>query len=175
VSKEIDEGPSKTRRKRDAEALQSLGEALAELPGDVLATLDLPDRLLQALEDYSRIPSHEARRRQRQFIGKLMRDVDPAPLQAFLDGRQRPAKEQARLFRLTERWRDRLVAEGEPALAAFLAAHPGATETEELADAVAAAREGRSGAPKRLFRIVRAIIETGGVAGGSPRDDALLE
>jgi ribosome-associated protein len=174
VSNDIDEGPSKTRRKRDAEALQALGEALAELPGDVLATLGLPDRLLQALEDYGRIPSHEARRRQRQFIGKLMRDVDPAPLQAFLDGRQRPAKEQARLFRLTERWRDRLVTEGEPALEAFLAAHPGAAAAE-LADAVIAARDGRSGAPKRLFRMVRSIIETGGAAAGSPRDDALLE
>ena len=174
MSKEIEEGPSKTRRKRDAEALQSLGEALAELPGDVLATLDLPDRLLQALEDYARIPSHEARRRQRQFIGKLMRDVDPGPLQAFLDGRQRPAKEQARLFRLTERWRDRLVAEGGPALEAFLAAHPGAAAAE-LADAVTAARDGRSGAPKRLFRMVRTSIETGGAAAGSPGGDALLE
>ena len=174
MSKEIEDGPSKTRRKRDAEDLQSLGEALAELPGDVLATLDLPDRLLQALEDYSRIPSHEARRRQRQFIGKLMRDVDPEPLQAFLDGRQRPAKEQARLFRLTERWRDRLVTEGQPALEAFLAAYPGAA-AGELADAVTAARDGRSGAPRRLFRMVRTIIETGGADAGSPRGDALLE
>lgn len=174
MSKAIDEGPSKTRRKRDAEALQVLGEALAELPGDVLATLDLPDRLLQALEDYGRIASHEARRRQRQFIGKLMRDVDPEPLQAFLDGRQRPAKEQARLFRLTERWRDRLVEDGEPALEAFLAAHPGAAAAE-LADAVTAAREGRSGAPKRLFRLVRTIIDDKGAAAGSPRGDALLE
>lgn len=174
MSKELEEGPSKTRRKRDAEALQSLGEALAELPGDVLATLDLPDRLLQALEDYGRITSHEARRRQRQFIGKLMRDVDPAPLQAFLEGRQRPAKEQARLFRLSERWRDRLAVEGAPALEAFLAAYPGAVAAE-LADAVAAAREGRSGASRRLFRMVRTIIETGAPAAGSPRGDALLE
>jgi len=174
VSEEHDEAPSKTRRKRDAEALQALGEALAELPGEALAHLGLPDRLFQALEDYRRINSHEARRRQRQFIGKLMRDVDPDPLQAFLDARQRPGKEAARLFRTTERWRDRLVAEGPPAVQAFLLAHPGA-DAAALEEAVTAAREGRSGAPKRLFRMVRAIIDDEAAAAGSPRGDALLE
>jgi ribosome-associated protein len=174
VSDARDEAPSKTRRKRDAEALQALGEALAELPGEALAPLGLPDRLLQALEDYRRIGSHEARRRQRQFIGKLMRDVDPEPLQAFLDMRQRPGKEAARLFRMTERWRDRLVAEGAPAMQAFLLAHPGA-DAAALEDAVTAARERRSGAPKRLFRMVRTIIDQEAAAAGSPRGDALLE
>jgi ribosome-associated protein len=174
VSDARDEAPSKTRRKRDAEALQALGEALAELPGEALEHLGLPDRLLQALEDYRRISSHEARRRQRQFIGKLMRDVDPEPLQAFLDARQRPGKEAAQLFRTTERWRDRLVAEGPPAVQAFLLAHPGA-DAAALEEAVTAARAGRSGAPKRLFRVVRAIIDAEVAAPGSPRGDALLE
>lgn len=174
MSHDRDEGPSKTRRKRDAEALQALGEALAELPGDVLAALGLPDRLLQALEEYGRIPSHEARRRQRQFIGKLMRGVDPAPLQALLDARRRPAKEEARLFRLVERWRDRLVAEGDPAMQAFLASHP-AVEPGALADAVSAARDGRSGAPKRLFRMIRTALVNEAAPGRSRGDDALLE
>lgn len=169
-----DEGPSKTRRKQDAEALQALGEALAELPAEVLATLELPERLLQALEDYRCIGSHEARRRQRQFIGKLMRDVDPAPLQALLEARQRPARMEARLFRLTERWRDRMVAEGEPAVRAFLAAHPG-VDPGPLEEALAAARAGRSGAPKRLFRHIRAILDHRDASRESPRDDALLE
>jgi ribosome-associated protein len=174
VSGARDEAPSKTRRKRDAEALQALGEALAEVPGEALAHLGLPDRLFQALEDYRRIGSHEARRRQRQFIGKLMRDVDPEPLQAFLDARQRPGKEAARLFRSTERWRDRLVAEGAPAMQAFLQAYPDA-DAAALEEAVAAASEGRSGAPRRLFRMVRTIIDQDAAAAGSPRGDALLE
>jgi ribosome-associated protein len=174
VSGARDEGPSKTRRKRDAAALQALGEALAELPAEALAALELPERLRQALEDYGRISSHEARRRQRQFIGRLMRDVDPEPLQAFLDARRQPGREAARLFRLTEDWRDRLVAEGEPAIKAFLAAHPGA-DAADLADAVTAAREGRSGAAKRLFRMIRAILDHEPAPDGSPRGDALLE
>jgi ribosome-associated protein len=174
VSGARDEGPSKTRRKRDAEGMQALGEALAELPAEALADLGLPERLLQALEEYRRISSHEARRRQRQFIGKLMRDVDPEPLQAYLDDRQRPAREQARLFRLTERWRDRLVADGGPAVQEFLAAHPG-VDAAALDEAVAAARAGGSGAPKRLFRMIRSILDDEAASRGSPRDDALLE
>lgn len=152
-----DDAPSKSQRKRDAAALQSLGEQLAAVPAERLDALQLPDRLRGALEQLREISSHEARRRQRQFIGKLMRDLDPAPLQAFLDAHKRPSLESARLFRVTEAWRDRLVAEGDAALQAFLAAFPDA-DAAALEDAVIAARQGRSGAPKRLFRMLRAIV-----------------
>lgn len=174
MSRARDEGPSKTRRKRDAEALQSLGEALAELPAEVRASLSLPERLAQALEDYAAIGSHEARRRQRQFIGRLMRDIDPAPLQAFLEARQRPGREAARLFRLAEVWRDRLVVGGETAQRDFIAAHPG-VDAAALAAAVAAAAEGRSGASRRLFKMVRASVESPSDGNTSPRGGALLE
>lgn len=158
MSRDDDELPSKTQRKREAEGLQALGEELAGLPADVLATLELPDRLRQALEELGAIPSHEAQRRHRQFIGRLMRDVDPAPLRAFIEARKRPSREVARLFRATEDWRDRLLDEGETALHAFLAAYPGADATA-LDETLAAARQGRSGAPKRLFRMLRAVVE----------------
>lgn len=158
MSRDHDEPPSKTQRKRAAEDLQALGEELAELPGDVLAQLGLPDRLRQALEELAAIPSHEAQRRHRQFIGRLMRDVDPEPLRAFIEARKRPSREAARLFRTTEEWRDRLLDEGEAALQAFLAAYPGA-DAAALDETLGAARQGRSGAPKRLFRMVRAVLE----------------
>jgi ribosome-associated protein len=169
---EREDKPSKTRRKRDAQAMQELGEALANLPGEALAGLGLPDRLCQALEEYGRLSSHEARRRQRQFIGRLMRDVDPGPLQAFLRARQRPGQEEARLFHLAERWRDRLIAEGDATLHAFLACHP-AADPAALHEAVMAAREGRSGASRRLFRMTRSILAD--LPGTSQRRDALLE
>lgn len=174
MSRARDEGPSKTRQKREAEALQALGEALAELPAAVLASLELPERLLQALEEYGRIGSHEARRRQRQFIGRLMRHVDPAPLQAFLEDRRRPGREAARLFRLAGEWRDRLLRDGDPALHAFVAAYPGA-DSAALGAALTAAAEGRSGASKRLFRIIRTSVAGEAGQNGSPRGDALLE
>lgn len=168
------EGPSKTQRKREADALQTLGEELAGLPAEVLQGLGLPERLQQALEELPRITAHEARRRQCQFIGRLMREVDPAPLQAFIDARKRPTREAARLFRATEGWRDRLLAEGAPALQALLADYPEA-DKEALAETLAAAQQGRSGAPRRLFRMLKEIVDEGAAKRGSPSSPALLE
>jgi len=173
-----EDGPSKSQRKREAAALQSLGEELAALPAEALDRLELPDRLRLALEELQNISSHEARRRQRQFIGRLMREVDPAPLHAFIEARKRPSRDAARLFRLAEHWRDRLLDEGEPAVLAFAAAFP-AADAQGLGETTAAARQGRSGAPRRLFRMVRAAIDASGAAGGPeqgpPAPPALLE
>ena len=72
----VDDRPSKTQRKRDAHDLQALGDALAELPADRLAVLELPQSLRDALDELRSIRSHEGRRRQAQYIGKLMRQVD---------------------------------------------------------------------------------------------------
>ena len=171
------EGPSKTRRKREAESLQALGEALAGFQRKELAPLELPDRLLHALEELGRIKSHEARRRQCQYIGRLMREVDPAPLQAFIEERSRPSRMDARMFKLSEDWRDRMLEGGAPVLQAFLSAHPGTGEQDaaRLADTLAAAREGRSGAARRLFRELREILQREAGRDGSPGGAALLE
>ena len=75
-----DTRPSKSTRKREQQALQKLGEELTKLPDDLLATLDLDERLREAIEDLRRMRAHEAQRRQRQYIGKLMRGVDPEPI-----------------------------------------------------------------------------------------------
>lgn len=174
MSPRDDAAPSKTRRKRDADALQSLGEELAALPPQVLDGLGLPDRLRQALADLGPIRAHEARRRQRQFIGRLMRDVDPEPLRAVIDARQQPSREATRLFRQVEDWRDRLVAEGDPARRAFAARYP-ASDVPALAAAVRAAQEGRSGAARKLFRLVKAIVEAESNDGGSPGPATLVE
>ena len=170
------EGPSKSRRKRDAEALQSLGEALAALPQEDLAPLELPERLLQAFAELGDINSHEARRRHCQFIGRLMREVDPAPLQAFLEARSRPSRVEARLFKLTEKWRDRMLDDGEAVLQEFMAAHASVTpaERQQLGETLAAARDGRSGASRRLFRELKALVEHEHY-NGAPGGAALLE
>jgi ribosome-associated protein len=68
--------PSKTVRKREAEYLQNMGRRLSELSAEQLDGLDLPKNLLDALTDYQRFPSRGAKRRQLQFIGKIMRDID---------------------------------------------------------------------------------------------------
>lgn len=78
--------PSKSQKKRDVEALQALGVKLAELSSEQLKKIEMPEELRAALREAQRIaPRSEAMRRQMQFVGKLMRKVDPAPLQAALD------------------------------------------------------------------------------------------
>src|SRR2546423_2595413 len=132
---------SKTRRKRDMEALQDLGERLVALDAARLATLDLPERLTDAVALARRTTRHEARRRQMQYIGRLMRDIDPAPLEAaFARWSEGPAQARAE-FAALEGWRTRLLDE-DGALDAFLAAHPQA-DRAALARLVADAREER--------------------------------
>lgn len=75
---------SKTRRKRAMHELQDLGIALVELDATRLATLGLPENLIDAIALARTLRKHEARRRQLQYIGRLMRDVDPAPIRAAL-------------------------------------------------------------------------------------------
>jgi ribosome-associated protein len=75
---------SKTRRKRAMHELQGLGVALVELDAARLATIDLPENLIDAIALARTLRKHEARRRQLQYIGRLMRDVDPAPIRAAL-------------------------------------------------------------------------------------------
>ena len=81
----IYDGPSKTQLKRESAALQNLGAALVELPADRLKKIDMPENLLVALLDTQRIHAHGARKRQMQLVGKLMRGVDPVPLQEAID------------------------------------------------------------------------------------------
>ena len=76
---------SRTRRKNEDRALQRLGEKLVALPFDQLATMGLPEELLEAIELARNIRSHGARRRQIQYIGTLMRHIDPQPIKTALD------------------------------------------------------------------------------------------
>ena|SRR5438105_6597386 len=133
------------------DALQDLGEVLLELPPARLAELDLPERLVDALDAARRITRHEARRRQLQFIGRLMRDVDPAPIRARLaQWADAPNAEKARLHAV-ERWRERLLAEPE-ALDRLCADRP-ATDRDRLAALIERTRAERAhGQPPRAYR-----------------------
>ncbi len=78
-------GPSKSQLKREMTALQDLGAELVALSKERLAKIEMPERLRDALLDFQRFTKHEARRRQMQFIGKIMREFDAAPLRAAMD------------------------------------------------------------------------------------------
>ncbi|HZC86591.1 MAG TPA: ribosome biogenesis factor YjgA [Steroidobacteraceae bacterium] len=159
------ERPSKSARKRAAHAAQDLGEALVRLSDAELSALELPEALREALRAARRIASRAALARQRQYIGKLMRQVDPEPIRAALAARgERHARDTER-FRRIENWRERLVTEGEAALAELSRWHPeiDVGEWRQLVGAARAERErggGAVAASRELFRALRALLAT---------------
>jgi len=157
----FDERPSKTQRKKASHELQDLGEALVGLPADRIAALPLAESLRDAVAEYRRTRSHEGRRRQMQYIGKLMRGADTAPIrQAVLDLQLGRAKDSLALHE-AERWRAELIA-ADDATTAFLLQHP-ASDAQQLRTLVRNARkdaalvpEKRSGrAFRELFQFIR--------------------
>lgn len=107
------ERPSKTQLKQQMLELQRLGHALSELPADRLLGLELPERLLDAVTEFKRTRSHEGRRRQLQYVGKLMRGVDPEPLRAAVDAFALGSAVNAMQLHEAERWRVELVRDDE--------------------------------------------------------------
>ena len=156
--------PSKSARKRAAHAAQDLGEALIGLPDTELEALALPEELAAALREARRITSRAGAARQRQYIGKLMRALDPEPIRAALAVRGAVSAREAERFRRVEEWRERLIEGGAAALEELKRAHP-AIETSEWARRVAAAQAERTrrtgaGAARELFRALRALFDT---------------
>ena len=156
-----EEKPSKTQRKHEMHELQTLGTRLVELNSEQLAAIGLPERLRDAIEFARRTTKHEARRRQMQYIGRLMRSVDPGPIREKLkiwDGVS--AQHTAEQHRV-ERWRDRLL-EDDSCVDELVRAHP-AIDARHLRALARKARDERaSGAPPRayreLFRALREIV-----------------
>ena len=160
-----DQGPSKSARKRAATAAQKLGERLAGLGEADLAKLPLPERLRDALRVARSIRSRGGVARQRQYIGKLMRDVDPEPILELLEAGSRTQALEAERFHRVEAWRDRLIAEGDPALAALGESRPlTADQHASLAEVLQRARRidtpepQRGAAARELFRTLRALL-----------------
>lgn len=170
---DLGSGPSKTQRKRDMHALQTLGEALVALPPQRLAHIPLDERLRAEIDQAQRISSHEGRRRQLQFIGKLMRDVDADLIRAALDRINDGHRAATAVFHQAESWRNRLI-EDPDALALWCSEH--GEDPAPLANAVSAARAelaaGRGGRRHReLFRHVRRrLLAAAGAADLDPDD-----
>ena len=120
--------PSRSEKKRQSFALQNMGEELTRLGPQEVKNLDLPADLREALQLYARIGDHEGRRRQMQFIGRVMREIDPAPIRAMLDARREVSAAATAALHKAEQWRDRLLTADEAELAGLvetlLAARP---------------------------------------------------
>ncbi len=155
--------PSKTRLKKDAHALQQLGVDLLELPESDWERLALPDTLVEALRTARRIRSRGALKRQQQFIGRLMRDIDPEPIHLHFERLRQKTRRQVQAHHALEEWRDRMIGEADEAIEAYLREHSGA-DRQHLRQLVRQARKERDRqkpprAARALFRYLREIGE----------------
>ena len=153
----VDSKPSKTAQKREQQALKQLGEELIGLSVEELDRLELDEKLLEAVLAAKRIKSHGALRRQRQLVAKLMRGVDPEPIRSGLAELRRAELISKRQFANAERWRDRIAAEGSPAVDAFRAEIGSADDdleplVSELGHAVS--DKARRAIRRKIFRCV---------------------
>jgi ribosome-associated protein len=157
-----DEFISKTQRKRQMTELQDVGKALVKLSAEQLARIDLPESLREAVLECKRFTKHEAVRRQLQYIGRLMRDVDPAPIVEALAAIETPNRKQTALLHLSEKWRDEILRDP-TAAERFAREFPQADASKLRALAAAAAEERRGArAPKHfreLFHAINTVIQ----------------
>ena len=157
-------GPSKSMRKRDASAAQDLGTRLIALKESELVALELPETLFDAILLAKRITSRGGLARQRQYIGKLMREIDPAPIEAALDVESRRTAQDAEKHKRIETWRARLLSEGPTALDELTQWNP-KTDRKSLQALVTKATNGRvdpgsrEAASRELFRAIRGLFE----------------
>ncbi|AIW15167.1 ribosome biogenesis factor YjgA [Vibrio tubiashii] len=149
---------SKTELKRDMEELQKLGEELASLKPSVLEKFPLSEDLAEAIKDAQRF-KNEARRRQLQYIGKLMRFEETEPLQAALDKvRNKHSQATAELHKL-EQLRDRVVEEGDSAIGDVMELYPAADRQRLRQLARQAAKEKKAGKPAKAFREIFQVLK----------------
>ena len=153
---------SKTRRKRLARDLQDLGAALTRLQPDQLARLTLPEELREAVVACRKMTKHEAIRRQMQYIGRIMRDMDCGPIAAQLEAMHAPTHRQTTLFHRAERWRTDMMADP-AAVALFVSDFPDADPVRLRSLAAAAVEERNAELPpkryRELFQVINAILQ----------------
>jgi ribosome-associated protein len=154
----LDEAPSKTRLKRDALALQELGAALVEAPETDWFALQLPDTLIAALHEARHIRSRSAHKRQLQYIGKLMREIDAQPIRDYFERQRLETRRLAQAHHELEHWRDRMIEEGDSAVEDWLDSHS-AGDRQHLRQLVRQARkectQEKTRASRALFRYLR--------------------
>jgi ribosome-associated protein len=157
----VDSKPSKSANKREQQALKQLGEKLIELQEVELARLPLNDSVRDAVLQAKRIKAHGAMRRQRQLIGKLLRQIDVEPIQQGLLQLQSSGVREKRLFAAAESWRDRIVSDGDTAIATFCEqTGVSNTELQELLSELQRAQTDKAlkTAKRSIFRIVNEVL-----------------
>lgn len=154
---------SKSELKRDMQELKKLGEDLVELPEKQLEKIAMPPQLSEAVYLARRLKHREGRRRQLQFIGKLLRDMDVTEIRQQLEQFQLQSRAFRQQFQQLEQWRDRLIADGDSAIGEFLQQHPSA-DRQQIRQLVRQAQKEQSqqktpAASRKLFKYLREVAQ----------------
>lgn len=163
IPEEESEYKSKTQIKREMEALQALGELLLDVPPGVYKKMPIPEELDDALQTIKKIKSHSARRRQLQYIGKVMRQIDAAPIQAAVDEWRNGHKKLAREFHKLEQLRDDLLDNKNGVLQTVINDHP-ECDIQHLRQLIRMAQQERKQEkpPKnyrKLFQLLKSLYQ----------------
>ena len=152
------DGPSKTQLKKEMHELQTLGEAFAALPESRIVGLPISETLIDAVMQYRRTRSHEGRRRQMQYIGKLMRVHDVEPIRQAVTDMQLGRAQDSLALHQAERWRAELIA-SDDAATRWITEHP-QTDVQQLRSLIRAARKDAALEPeKRSGRAYRELFQ----------------
>jgi ribosome-associated protein len=162
VDSEADLPISKTKLKAEADAQQALGVRLCELPKDRISKLDLPEALLTAVIESKKITANGAIRRHRQYLGRLMRDIDTAPILEQLSRWDGKHTAENAYFHGLERWRDRMIADSN-VLSEFMSQYPN-PESQRLRTLIRnAQKEQEANKPpkssREIFKLLREITQ----------------
>jgi ribosome-associated protein len=165
--------PSKSQLKRDMHALQELGEALIALPKDALKRMPMPEALGDAVREARRITDHEGKRRQVQYVGRVMRsllDEETAALRTALDTYRGVNKSETARLHWIERTREKLLAD-DAALTEFIRQHPAVDPQEGRTLIRNARKEAQQGKPPRYFRELFQWIKDASKTGADDEDE----
>lgn len=176
-----DRPPSKSMLKRAMHELQDLGEQLLAMPDARLKAIEMPERLRDALDDYKRTRSFEGKRRQLQFIGKVLRAVDAEPLREAVAAFQLGHAQNALALHQAERWRADLIREDKDMLTQWVAEFPD-TDLQQLRALIRNARKDAAAAPEQrngrayreLFQYIKKVLEAQDSA-SAPQADVAQE
>ncbi|MCW8924118.1 MAG: DUF615 domain-containing protein [Gammaproteobacteria bacterium] len=158
-----DDLPSKSQEKRDCDALKKLGEELITLKQEELDSMDLPEELVDAVNTARKIKSRIGLKRQRQYIGKIMRQVDSDAIKKQYEQIKHRHDTNTTQFRKIERWRDQLLADNKAVLTEIIDAHPDIDRQHINQLVRQAKREQQQEKPptsaRKLFRYLRELQE----------------
>lgn len=156
---EIDDLPSRSQLKRDSQELRDMGEQLVLMANSHLEKINMDSSLLAAIKEARRLKNLDARRRQIQYIGKLMRNMDLTEIRYSIEKLNHQSQTFRQHFAQLEQWRDRMIDEGNSAIEEFLMAYPNADRQQIRNLLRQAGREKTDSAKTKLFKYLKEIAD----------------